>query len=252
MEITGVVSAMGAGAGMRKGEPWIGSFHLIAWRQGDGAVTLEELRVEQPLGHGDNALDRWKNKPDPRSTVRLRVTVPEKNATSWSTAQIVEYFGVVSDPALEAAADPILYPPDFIDPDLGQFKANDMLTDLFEKQHPWLGHDIGLSLSAMKREDLSVGAQIARQLLADPVGWQAKAEMTIQRDLYALWTDVWQQDRPDLSPIAFAKAMQLQSISIESDGSFTFWLDDGDLFWGHSVLVAGDLKNGFSDAEIAG
>jgi len=39
---------------------------------------------------------------------------------------------------------------------------------------------------------------------------------------------------------------------VHEDGEFEFWYDDGDLFWGHVILVDGNIQTGLSQASIAG
>jgi hypothetical protein len=46
--------------------------------------------------------------------------------------------------------------------------------------------------------------------------------------------------------------MRLKSVTVYPDGSFDFWHDDGDLFWGHSIQVSGDLLDGPTHADIPG
>ncbi len=46
--------------------------------------------------------------------------------------------------------------------------------------------------------------------------------------------------------------MSLASISVSEEGSFSFWHSDGDLFWGHSIMIAGNLTDGLTDADIPG
>jgi hypothetical protein len=46
--------------------------------------------------------------------------------------------------------------------------------------------------------------------------------------------------------------MRLTSITVGHGGRFTFWHEDGDLFWGHSITVSGTLAKGPTDADIPG
>jgi hypothetical protein len=46
--------------------------------------------------------------------------------------------------------------------------------------------------------------------------------------------------------------MKLSSISVYPDGDFDLFFDDGDMFWGHSIIVTGNINGEFSSAEIAG
>jgi hypothetical protein len=47
-------------------------------------------------------------------------------------------------------------------------------------------------------------------------------------------------------------SLKLESITVYPDDSFEFWHNDGDLFWGHSILVSGSLSEGPTDAEVPG
>jgi hypothetical protein len=60
------------------------------------------------------------------------------------------------------------------------------------------------------------------------------------------------EDETELSAEQFRSKMKLESISMEPNGDFEFWFDDGDLFWGHAIRVSGNLSDGPTDAEIAG
>ena len=46
--------------------------------------------------------------------------------------------------------------------------------------------------------------------------------------------------------------MKLETISVHQEEDFEFCFKDGDLFWGHAILVRGNLKKGIENAEIAG
>lgn len=51
---------------------------------------------------------------------------------------------------------------------------------------------------------------------------------------------------------AFVGRMRLESISVDKEGNFDFWHDDGGLFFGHSIVVRGSLGEGCVDADIPG
>jgi hypothetical protein len=55
-----------------------------------------------------------------------------------------------------------------------------------------------------------------------------------------------------MSEAQFMRKMKLESITVEEDGSFDFWFEDGDIFWGHSIEVRGDQERGFFDAGFHG
>ncbi len=66
--------------------------------------------------------------------------------------------------------------------------------------------------------------------------------------------ETWIEDKDEepLTPEQFKERMVLDSISIDSDGDVSFYHSDGDLFWGHCILVTMNSENNFTSADIAG
>ena len=50
----------------------------------------------------------------------------------------------------------------------------------------------------------------------------------------------------------FVQKISIDSMSMDSDGNFSVFYYDGDLFFGHSVVVEGDLENGLDSATMQG
>jgi hypothetical protein len=46
--------------------------------------------------------------------------------------------------------------------------------------------------------------------------------------------------------------MTWAAVTAHPDGSFEFWHDDGDLFYGHSIYIRGSLSGGPNRADIPG
>ena len=91
--------------------------------------------------------------------------------------------------------------------------------------------------------------RIARKL--DPLCRAAK-ECAV-RDLLELKNDTWRdEDEPELSVEEFKRLMELEGIVVYGDGSAEFYYLDGDLFWGHCILVQMDADERFDNAHIAG
>jgi hypothetical protein len=60
------------------------------------------------------------------------------------------------------------------------------------------------------------------------------------------------EDEIELTADQFKGRMTLESITVHPNGSFTFWHNDGDMFWGHSIEVSGSLTKGLRRADIPG
>lgn len=50
----------------------------------------------------------------------------------------------------------------------------------------------------------------------------------------------------------FAKRIWISEITISSKGDYEAYYNDDDMFWGHVIIVSGNIETGIKDAEIAG
>jgi Uncharacterized protein conserved in bacteria len=51
---------------------------------------------------------------------------------------------------------------------------------------------------------------------------------------------------------SFVEALKNESLTMNTDGGFEMWYDDGGIFFGHTVVVYGDVKNGAKEAKMEG
>lgn len=73
------------------------------------------------------------------------------------------------------------------------------------------------------------------------------------RDLLELKNDNWRnEDEPEVDAEQFKRLMRLEGIVVYGDGRAEFYHLDGDLFWGHCILVQMRADGRFEDAHIAG
>lgn len=101
--------------------------------------------------------------------------------------------------------------------------------------------------------DISDNLKIADSLWDAEDNWKRRIDGFAVQHLLVLKNDVWlDDDEPPLTALEFKSRMKLESISISPDGGFTFWHDDGDLFWGHAIQISGSLVDGPTHADIPG
>lgn len=72
-------------------------------------------------------------------------------------------------------------------------------------------------------------------------------------ELLELKDEAWlDEDEKPLTPEQFKTRMVLESIAISSAGDVKFYHDDGNLFFGHCILITMDGSDRFIDADIPG
>ncbi len=80
---------------------------------------------------------------------------------------------------------------------------------------------------------------------------EASLRQSASEVLLELCNEEWNEEEP-ISGEDFIGRMTPKELAIESDGSATLYYHDGNLFWGHSILVEIDDMGVFQDAGIAG
>lgn len=70
--------------------------------------------------------------------------------------------------------------------------------------------------------------------------------------MLSLFNESWNEEDVDLTAAEFASRVRLESIALEMDGSSAIWLEDGDLFAGHSIVIYLDAANVVEEVGIMG
>ena len=246
--ITGIVDAGGPGGGRSQGEK-LYTLHLdlVAWRAGEGEIRREQLRVRKPLS--ERELDRLMAKIRPDSLIRLKGRLLEKSEHG-ATARLVNIVSLnPKDPELAAHAKRLQAPTVHQDAVFGKMKL-DRRFNSYETPAKWNGKKITISIDSGKLEN---GLKIAHALWKDQAKWKKRVEDFAVAQMLSDKNEGWlEEGEKPLTPEQFKKRMKLESISIYDSGSFAFWHDDGDLFWGHSIQISADLKRGPYDADTPG
>lgn len=252
-EILGIVGAGGVGGagGGPSGDQWTLLITLSGWKPLGGELRKSEMTVRKLVPEAEvrtfmAALDSY-------DVVRLRARWSEDNVFASPQALLVEFLGKEdSDSELNSYAAELQEPVSFADPQFGRFTL-DRRVDWYEATPDWCGGSIRFTISAGTPEEMEKSLTVARRLWAEQEDWKRKITACATKELLGLKNDSWlDEDEPEVSEQEFARKMALKSVSVEADGTFEFWHDDGDLFWGHSVMVSGNLEDGPKDAGIHG
>lgn len=141
-------------------------------------------------------------------------------------------------------------PVTFDDPTFGTFTL-DRRVDWFTAEVMWNGNRVSLNLA--ESDEVHEALAAAHALWQEQREWNRRIRDYAVQELLPLKNEAWlSEDEAELTADEFKDAMTLESITVYPDGSFDFWHDDGDLFWGHSIQISGSLSEGPTDADIPG
>ncbi len=128
---------------------------------------------------------------------------------------------------------------------------------MFEGGISWWGEDIDTSLEVDSSSEDTWTAAVAamKQMMTDQDRWDRDMRAFAARQLTELacdWRESADEEVPEITEESFARRIELRSIAMDADGSFSAYFDDDDMFFGHCVVVYGTLVDGVTSAEMAG
>lgn len=237
------------GAKLRKQELWSAGADLTAWRREGGAVHEEKAYLEAMAD--DDLLKQLRKLVSADSIIRVRV----RQSGDGKRFLMAGFPAAAPDAELQATLDEAKKPVTFFEEGLGTFTL-DRSVNWFEAEADWLGTRIRLHINQDEnRADCILNA---KGLLDNRKEWDGKIREFAAAELLELardWAEGADGDREDpeeLSKEQFMSRMEPESIEIFEDGTFDFWFGDGDMFFGHSIRVAGSLEEGPTDAAMEG
>jgi hypothetical protein len=253
VELIGVVGGSGPGAGQSKGETdWTMSFALEVWRIAGSMVQKREMRVIKKVSHEEWA--RQKNCVAPDTIVRLRGKIAE---FPWGRTRmhmlLEEIIGVDrTDAEMNRVSAELKKEISFEDGVFGKL-VFDRRIKWFTRRVAWRGQNADLYVHAGDEEEARRMLKTAHVLWAGEANWNARVLARAVEDLLSTKNDNWLDDNEKVvTADEFKKRMRLEAISINEGGNFEFCFADGNLFWGHVILVRGNLTEGPTGADIAG
>lgn len=273
IEITILTGEHSGGASKAGGETlWTASANTLGYVDASGDVISEPGRVswlaaEEQRGswiHEIRSLTQY--------TVRVRRATPDislHERYNLPVPDLTHHFAldeVISRdlhlPELDARLARRLEPVS-ITSEIGTF-ALDRSFGHFTGTVTWCGRPVGVSLeidtgSPEGAETCVSALRRLEQCVAEDAeidaAWRAYAAATLT-ELAEDWQEQGdEEDDPDREPVtpeAFARRIQLSELSVGAEGDLTPYYDDGDLFWGHTIVVDVPPDGTPTDASIAG
>ena len=94
-----------------------------------------------------------------------------------------------------------------------------------------------------------------KQMAADQDAWDRDMRVFAARELTELaceWRESADEEVPEITEESFACRIELRSIAMDADGSFSAYFDDDDMFFGHCVTAYGTLTDGVTSVMMQG
>ena len=259
------------GAGKAGGDVlWTPTSNVLAYIDETGSAVFEEGRLSwlatneqrgswvhdlKPLAQY-RVRARRRAAPDPEEYTRIGLPVPDLSH-HFALVEVLERDLHVRelDERLGRWRHPVSISTHF-----GEFEL-DRSFGWFSGTVQWGGREVSVMLAI--DEGSAEGAETCHGALSRLTEFVASMpSMDVRWREYAAseLTDLandWQQEDEAQSaePITadvFAQRIRLSELSIAADGSATPYYDDGDLFWGHVIVIDVEVDGALTDASIAG
>lgn len=141
--------------------------------------------------------------------------------------------------------------------DTGEELVLEKSLGMFSGEGYWNNEECHINMDV--DEEGSVTAKDAlktwKQLIADCQEWDDKARKFAAEELTDNAND-WAQDEDEnvkeITKEDFAKRLSISEVCVSTDGDFEIYYDDDDMFFGHVVIVSGNIETGIEDACMAG
>lgn len=259
-----ILVAGSSGAGKRNGF-WEAAHSYLAYVDCEtGALHADEGRLVYPVSDEEYAdggiVGRFRDEEIYRVTARRKIPheVPEGVAASaQNRLLIVDVLEENSPcPALDEVLAEYRRPVVLEDEELGELTL-DKDYDTFEGVALWRGEDIDISLEVDSSSEETWTAAVAamKQMVADQDAWDRDMRTFAARELTELackWRESADEEVPEITEESFAHRIELRSIAMDADGSFSAYFDDDDMFFGHCVTAYGTLTDGVTAANMEG
>ena len=245
---------------------WVASKGFLAYidissnelKNGDG-------RVVWPIEESEMQSDKnYSKKFDLGIVYRLRVrelidkTVPEGFVPSYPNRFLV--VKILEKNVQNAVLAEILAeyrkPISITDEGLGAFELEKDL-QMFSGEINWLGETVSASLD-IEVEDESTWSKSMGFLKSLSDNQREKDEefrLFAAKELTELANDWSQNEEENAAGITesdFASRIRMESLGVTSDGDYTLYYFDDDMFFGHVIEITGSIDGGPESADIAG
>ncbi|HSI86065.1 MAG TPA: DUF2262 domain-containing protein [Candidatus Methylacidiphilales bacterium] len=231
---------------------------LAAWKDSAGVMHKGELVLMQDYPEEEvEEMEGVRDSIGAYSIFRMQVSIPDEKPADpedYYRGLILEVRGECEDSDLENYANELQTPVVLKIKKLGTFTLDRSVNWYSSSTTTWMKKKVRLNLSLNGEDDLTPALDVAQALWADQEKWNTTILDYLATEMVELAND-WVQEEDEEQTITeecLRSRVTLESISIDSDGSFEFWYEDDNIFGGHAIQVCCDLKDGPNHASIQG
>lgn len=245
MTVLVLTGPVGLVTGKQEGETlWTAGVALAAWLEEDSPDICRE--PTHLVSKGDEALMAVLRQRIPRDFILKCKARPSADGKRLLLTSLPE---PGFDVDLKALLDESKKPVTVDGGSLGEFTLNRSV-GVLQKEAEWLGQPLLLTLDRDEDRDICLSGLAA--LMSAQEEWNERLRACAADHLLDLAND-WAADA-DEEPVTredFMQRMEPDTLAFQENGTFEFWFNDGDLFFGHAIRVSGTLE-GPTAAEMEG
>ena len=249
LDLLAVTGPSGFGAVPVEGSQlWEASIGLTAWMEED---TPEIHREETGLVTlADDTLRSYlRQRVPPDFIIKFRA----RRALDGTRFLLLDLPQPAFDPDLKAILEEQKKPESTYVEDLGTFVLNRQV-GWYEAEVDWLDGKVRLDFDKGEEAEMKAAQDTARALLADARSWDERVRTFAAGQLTDLANQFAREEGEepcsDITPQDFASRLELDAVQVDDRGGFTFWFEDGEMFWGRSIRVSGTLAAGPEEAKM--
>lgn len=240
MDLVAVTGPEGVSADRKEGEAlWTLTTPLTAWMDEDDGVVSTRPALLQILAD-DRLREYLRHQLPANFIIKARV----RPGVDGDAFQLVGMPEPGFDPELKAILNEQVKPVTLEAEGIGTFTLI-RSANWFATQIDWVGQSVQLTINNGEGQEEALC--VARTLLSDPEGWDARLRsFAADRLLEAI------NDRMEEEPVTreeLLESLTAESVQVEEEGAFAVWYA-GDVLFGMAVQVTGTVDGGPADAQL--
>ena len=240
MNLVAVTGPEGMSADRKEGEElWTLTTPLTAWMDEDDGVVSTRPALLQILAD-DRLREYLRHQLPANFIIKARV----RSGVDADAFQLVGMPEPGFDPELKAILNEQVKPVTLDAEGIGTFTLI-RSANWFATQIDWAGQSVQLTINNGTEQEAALS--VARTLLSDPEGWDARLRGFVADRLLEAIND--QMEDEPVTREELLESLGAESVQVEDEGAFSVWYA-GDVLFGKAVRVTGTVAEGPVDAQL--